>query len=228
MCLRFPSFSAFQRCFCCPNQVSGCRVIHVFRLYGTVDLCHDRDRTYPYSPYPDLSIPIPSHQNHPQAPNAKPELSGSIPSQLASNASPNPLTPSRLSNALPNTPTPSRLADAFPTRRSFDLSSSSCQVDSRHPHSFPTQHLSTFTLLHQVYSRCFISLTTAVGRSLIAYLPRSMRLSPSFLAPYIYVPLCSCHITRYPPLVFYVSSSVPCLHLPLFHLSLFLNSVDPL
>ena len=37
-----------------------------------------------------------------------------------------------------------------------------------------------------------------------------------------------CHITRYPLLVFYVSSSVPRLCLPLFHLSLFLTSVDPL
>ena len=26
--------------------------------------CHDRDRTHPYSPYPDLSTPIPSHLNH--------------------------------------------------------------------------------------------------------------------------------------------------------------------
>ena len=125
---------------------------------------------------------------------------------------PNPLTPSHLSNALPNIPTPLRLINAFPTRRSFDLSpsshqvdsrhphpfltrcsfdlySSSCQVDSRQPHSFPTQRLLTFTPLRQVYSRRFIGLATAVGRSLIAYLPRSMRLSPSFLAPYIYVPL---------------------------------------
>ena len=77
--------------------------------------CHDHDRTYPYSPYPDLSMPIPSHQNHFRVPNAKPKPSGSIPSQLMSNASLNPLTPSRLSNALPNTPTPLRLADAFPT-----------------------------------------------------------------------------------------------------------------
>ena len=69
----------------------------------------------------------------------KPEPSDSIPSQLASNASPNPLTPSRLSNTLPNTPTPLHLVDAFPTQCSFDLSSSLCQVDSRHPHSFPTQ-----------------------------------------------------------------------------------------
>ena len=77
--------------------------------------CHNCDRTYPYSPYPDLSTPIPSHQNHSRAPNAKPEPSGSIPSQLTSNVSPNLLTPSRLSNALLNTPTPLRLVDAFPT-----------------------------------------------------------------------------------------------------------------
>ena len=165
---------------------------------------------------------------------------------------PNPLTPLRLSNALPNTPTPLRLVNAFPTRRSFDLSSPSRQVDSRHPHSFPTRctldlsspsrqvdsrqtHsfptrcLSTFTPLRQVDSRRFIGLTTAVGRSPIAYLPHLMRLSPSFLAPYIYVSSTFlCHITRYPPLVFYVSSSVPRLRLPLFHLSLFLTSVDPL
>ena len=56
-----------------------------------------------------------------------------------------------------------------------------------------------------------------------------MRLSLSFLAPYIYVSSTFlCHITRYPLLVFYVSSSVPHLRLPLFHLSLFLTSVDPL
>ena len=165
---------------------------------------------------------------------------------------PNPLTPLRLSNALLNIPTPLCLINAFPTRRSFDLSPSSRQVDSRHPHpfltrrsfdlysslrqvnsrqphSFPTRRLSTFTPLCQIYSRCFIGLVTAVGRSLIAYLPRSMHLSPSFLTPYIYVSsMFLCHITRYPPLVFYVSSSVPRLRLPLFHLSLFLTSVDPL
>ena len=82
----------------------------------------------------------------------------------------NPLAPSRanshLSNALPNTPTPLHLVNAFPTRCSFDLSSPSRQVDSQHPHSFPTQHHLTFTLLRQVYSRCLIGLTTVVGRSL--------------------------------------------------------------
>ena len=78
-------------------------------------ICHDRDRTYPYLPYPDLSMPILSHQNHSRAPNAKPEPSGSILSQLTSNTSPNPLTPLHLSNALPNTLTPLHLANAFLT-----------------------------------------------------------------------------------------------------------------
>ena len=123
---------------------------------------------------------------------------------------PNPLTPSRLSNALTNTPTPLHLVNAFPTRctfnlsspsrqvdsrhphpfptrRSFDLYSSSHQVNSRQPHSFPTRRLSTFTPLRQVYSRRSISLATAVGQSPITYLPRSMRLSLSFLALYISV-----------------------------------------
>ena len=102
---------------------------------------------------------------------------------------PNPLTPSRLSNTLPNTPTPLHLVNAFPTRCTFDLSSPLHQVNSQHPHSFPTQHLSIFTPLCQVYSRCFIGLATAVGQRPIVYLPRSMRLSLSFLALYIYVPL---------------------------------------
>ena len=43
--------------------------------------CHDRDRTYPYMPYPDLSTPIPSHLNHSRASNIKPEPSDSLASQ---------------------------------------------------------------------------------------------------------------------------------------------------
>ena len=43
--------------------------------------CHNRDRTYPYTPYPDLSTPIPSHLNHSQAPNTKPEPSDPLASQ---------------------------------------------------------------------------------------------------------------------------------------------------
>ena len=43
--------------------------------------CHDRDHTYPYTPYPNLSTPIPSHLNHSRAPNAKPEPSDPLASQ---------------------------------------------------------------------------------------------------------------------------------------------------
>ena len=89
-----------------------------------------------------MTIPTPIHPIptclHPsrviritsEHPMPNPNPLASIPSQLASNASLNPLTPSHLSNALPNTPTPLRLADAFPTQCTFDLSSSSRQVDS--------------------------------------------------------------------------------------------------
>ena len=49
-----------------------------------VEDCYDRDRTYPCSSHPDLPTSFPSRQNHPQAPNATPEPSGSIPSQLTS------------------------------------------------------------------------------------------------------------------------------------------------
>ena len=193
--------------------------------------CHNRDRTYPYSPYPDLSTPIPSHQNHSQAPNAKPEPSGSIPSQLISNASPNPLTFSRLSNALPNTPTPLCLVDAFPTRRSFDLSSSLRQVDSQHPHSFPTRCHSTFTLLRQVYPNVSSVSRLCLGEArLRTSLDQCILVRLSLLSIYMFSSVCCtflCHITRYPPLIFYFSSSVPCLHLPLFHLSLFFTSITP-
>ena len=45
------------------------------------DACHDRDRTHPYTPCPDLSMPIPSHLNHSRAPNTKPEPSDPLASQ---------------------------------------------------------------------------------------------------------------------------------------------------
>ena len=112
------------KCFCvvnCNITVIG-GIIEKIKVWLTVDCCHDcdippqpshtychdRDRTHPYSPYSDLSTPSPSHQNHPQAPNAIPEPAGSIPSQLVlSNALPNPLTPLRLNNVhltRPDTP----------------------------------------------------------------------------------------------------------------------------
>ena len=43
--------------------------------------CHDRDRTHPYTPCPDMSTPIPSHLNHSRAPNTKPEPSDPLASQ---------------------------------------------------------------------------------------------------------------------------------------------------
>ena len=52
-----------------------------FALEGAIGNCHDHDRTYPYMPYPDLSTPIPSHLNHSQAPNTKPEPSDPLASQ---------------------------------------------------------------------------------------------------------------------------------------------------
>ena len=123
-------------------------------------------------------------------------------------------------------PTPLHLVDAFPTQHSFDLSSSSRQVDSRHPHSFPTQCHLTFTLLRQVYSQRLIGLATAVGRSPIAYPPRSMCLSLPFLILYISVcPLCL--IACYPSSVFSVSSSVPPSPLTLVLSIFILTSIDP-
>ena len=107
----------------------------------------------------------------PDAPNTKPEPSDPLTSQQC--------TPEH-SDSL-------GLVNAFLTRHTFDLSSPSCQVDSRHPPSFLTQCLLTFTLLHQVYSRRLIGPATAVRQSPIAYLPRSMCLSLSFLALYISV-----------------------------------------
>ena len=74
---------------------------------GTIQMnlaasCHDRDRTHPYTPYPDLSMPIPSHLNHSRAPNTKPEPSDPLASQQR--------TPEH-SNSLA-----SRQPHSFPTR----------------------------------------------------------------------------------------------------------------
>ena len=140
-----------------------------------------------------------------------------------SNASLNPLTASCLSNTLPNTPTPLHLADAFPTRHTFNLSSPSHQVNSWHPHSFPTRCHSTFTLLCQVYSWHLISLATVVGRSPIVYLPCSMRLSLSFLAHYISV-RSLCLIIRYPP---FVSLSHPQFPVSVHPRFIYLYSIHP-
>ena len=205
-------------------------------MVGILVGCHDRDRTHPYSPYPDLSTPIPSHLDYSRAPNTKPEPSDPLASQqrtpehsdsLASSQripDPTHLQPF-LSLTSSRFPTPTPIPDPTLIRPLLFLASSRFPTTTL----IPDPTLLTFTPLRQIYSRCFIGLATAVGRSPIAYLPRSMRLSPSFLAPYIYVSSTFlCHITHYPLLVFYVSSSVPRLRLPLFHLSLSLTPVDPL
>ena len=57
--------------------------------------CHDRDRTYPYTPYPDLSTPIPSHLNHSRAPNTKPEPSDPLASQQRTPEHSDPLASSQ-------------------------------------------------------------------------------------------------------------------------------------
>ena len=130
--------------------------------------------SWPVYAHPKLSEPSPSTP-------CQTWTSGSILSQLVSNTSLNPLTPLCLDNTFPT-------LYPFLTWHSFDLSPSSCQVDSRHPHSFPIWHHSTFSLLHQVYSQCFIGLMTAVGQSPIAYLPRSM--CPSLSFPALYISVC--------------------------------------
>ena len=60
-----------------PSRVPRCKC----PSHSIHTLCHDRDRAYPYMPYPDLSTPIPSHLNHSRAPNAKPEPSDPLASQ---------------------------------------------------------------------------------------------------------------------------------------------------
>ena len=57
--------------------------------------CHDRDRTYPYRPYPDLSTPTPSHLNHSQALNTKPEPSDPLASQQRTPEHSDPLASSQ-------------------------------------------------------------------------------------------------------------------------------------
>ena len=149
---------------------------------------------------------------------------------------PNPLAPSRANSRLSST-----LLNLWPpgvlsTHSQPDTPSTSPlphvkSIPNIHTHSQPDA-IRPSLFLHQVYSRCFIGLTTAVGRSSIAYLPCSIRPSLSFLALYTSVSLLSTvhsFVSSFATLhsFLYVSSSVPHLHLPLFHLSLFYPSVDP-
>ena len=131
-------------------------------------------------------------------------------------------------------------------------------IPDTHTHSRPNAHL-TFPLprvksipdiythsrpdtfqpslfLRQSHSRRFIGLATAFGRSPIAYLPRSMRLSLPFLARYIYVSLSHhslpstrflCLILSSPsPSTLVSSIFIPYLHHPYFSYSI--HSLQPI
>ena len=148
---------------------------------------------------------------------------------------PNPLAPSRansrLSNAPPNTLTPLRLVDAFPTRRSFDLSFPHIKsIPDIHTHSRPDAiqpSLSCVKSNPDVSSVSRLRSGEARSRTSLArcVLVRLSSLSIyMFLSCLLYVPL-SHH--SLPSFRFSVSSSVPRLHPPSFHLSLFYPSVDP-
>ena len=197
--------------------------------------CHDHDRTYPYTPYPDLSTPIPSYLNHSRAPNAKPEPSDPLASQqhtpehsdsLAfSQRIPDPmhlqpflsLTSSRFL-------TPTLIPDLMLIQPFLFLASSRFPTTTLIPNPTPFN-------LHSFASSLFpmFHWSCDCGRAKLDHIPPSLDVSQSVFPPSLYI--CSstflCHITCYPPLVFYVSPSVPHLRLPLFHLSLFLTSVTP-
>ena len=70
------------------------KLTHSFRQ-TTDPRCHNHDHTYPYTPYPDLSMPIPSHLNHSRAPNAKPEPSDPLASQQRTPEHSDPLASSQ-------------------------------------------------------------------------------------------------------------------------------------
>ena len=166
-------------------------------------------------------MPIPSHQNHPQAPLAKPEPSGSILSQLASNTSSNPLTPLCLDNAFPTLypfltwPDPTLLQPFLFLASVW----------------FPTSTLIPNLALFDLLSSCIkhTSDISSVSRSLIAYLPRLMCPSLPFLALYISVPLLStvcslCLIIHYPPFVSLSHPQFPIFIHPCF---IYLYSLPP-
>ena len=117
-------------------------------------------RPWPYLPLFALSRPVHAHPESSESlPSTQCQTQTLWPPHVSTNALPNTPTPLRLINALPTqrsfnlSPSlrqvDSRHRHPFPTRRSFDLYSSSRQVDSRQTHSFPTQCLSTFTPLCQ-------------------------------------------------------------------------------
>ena len=124
-------------------------------------MCHDHDRTYPYTPYPDLSTPIPSHLNHSRAPNTKPKPSDPLASQqhtpdsdslASSQCIPDPthLRPF-LSLASSRFPTPTLISDSTHPRPLLFLASSRFPTNTLIPdptlfdlHSFASNLFPTF------------------------------------------------------------------------------------
>ena len=83
---------------------------------GSTSICHNRDRTYPYRPYPDLSMPTPSHLNHSRAPNTKPEPSDPLASQQRTPEHSDPLASSqRIPDPTHPQPFLSLTSSRFPT-----------------------------------------------------------------------------------------------------------------
>ena len=136
----------------CPISGLWTIVPHLIRR-KVCGICHDRDRTYPYTPYPDLSTPIPSHLNHSRAPNAKPEPSDPLMSQQCTPEHSDSLASSQcipdpmhlrpfLSLASSRFPTTTLIPDPTP----FNLLSSCVKsIPDTHTHSRPDTH-STFPL----------------------------------------------------------------------------------
>ena len=119
--------------------------------------CHDHDRTYPYTPYPDLSTPILSHLNHSRAPNAKPKPSDPLTSQQRTPKHPNSLASSQhipdptllqpfLSLASSRFPTPTLIPDPTHPQPLLFLASSQFLT------SIPIPDLTPFDLLSSCVS----------------------------------------------------------------------------
>ena len=205
------------------------RCVMANAISGLVPNCHDHDRTYPYLPYPDLSTPIPSHLNHSRAPNTKPEPSDPLASQQCTPEHSDSLASSQhipdpmllqpfLSLASSRFPTPTLIPDPTHPRPLLFLTSS------RFPTFTPIPDPTPFDLLSSCVSPIPNVLSVSQLRSGEAQshtsLARCVLVCLFSLSIYLYVPLCL--ITCYPLFVSSVSSSVPCLCPPSFHLSLFL------
>ena len=132
----------------------------------TTSYCHDRDCTYPYTPHPDLSTPIPSYLNHSRAPNAKPEPSDPLASQQRTPKHSNSLVSSQripdrthlqpfLSLVSSRFPTPTLIPDQTLIRPLLFLASSQFLISTLIPdptsfdlHSFASSLFPTFHQSH--------------------------------------------------------------------------------